>query len=137
LPQGASFSAATLIDQNLVPLVAKFFSRGWNPGEQKLVTHLDNTPAQNPKITQTFCEHAPLKRLHLPYSPHIFPSDFYRFGEAKGALIGQPIPDEVGLLDAMIQMLESISSDELQSVFRNWIERVQSVIDADGGYLSE
>jgi hypothetical protein len=51
-------------------------------------------------------------------------------------LIGQQIPDEIGLIDAVIEILDGISSDELQAVFRNWIERVQSVIDADMSYVS-
>jgi hypothetical protein len=89
------------------------------------------------KMTQNLWEHAPLKRLpNPPYSPDTSPSDFYRFGKVKGALIGQQIPDEIGLRDAVIEILNSISCDELQAVFRNWIERVQSGIDADGGHVS-
>jgi hypothetical protein len=137
LPAGASFNAAWFIDQNLVPLVAKFFPRGRGPGERKLVLHIDNAPAHNAKMTQNFCEHNPLKRLvHPPYSPDISPSDFYLFGKVKEALIGQEIPDEVGLLDAVTEILGGISGAELQAVFQDWIERVQKVIEADGGYAS-
>jgi hypothetical protein len=55
LPTGASFNAARFIDQNLVPLVAKFFLRRRIPGERKLVLHIDNAPAHNAKMTQNFC----------------------------------------------------------------------------------
>jgi hypothetical protein len=61
-----------------------------------------------------------LKRLpHLPYSPDISPSDFYLFGNGKGSLIGQEVPDEISVLDAVTEILNGISTDELQSVFRN------------------
>jgi histone-lysine N-methyltransferase SETMAR len=78
LPTGAPFNAAWFIDQNLVPLVARFFPRGRTPGERKLVLHIDKAPAHNAKITQNFYEHNQLKRLvHPPYSPDLSPSDFY------------------------------------------------------------
>jgi hypothetical protein len=54
----------------------------------------------------------------------------------KNVLTGQEILDEIGLLEAVREIFSGISSDELQAVFRNWIERVQGAIDADGGYLS-
>jgi hypothetical protein len=77
-------------------------------------------------MTRDLFETELLKRLpHLSYSPDISPSDFYLFGKIKDALVGQEIPDEVGLLEAAIEILSGISHDELQAVFRNWIERVQ------------
>jgi hypothetical protein len=77
-------------------------------------------------MTRDFFETELLKRLpHLSYSLDISPSDFYLFWKIKGALVGQEIPDEVGLLEAAIEILSGISHDELQAVFRNWIERVQ------------
>jgi hypothetical protein len=33
------------------------------------------------------------------------------------------------------EILSGISHDELQTVFRSWVERVQAVIDANGDYL--
>jgi hypothetical protein len=78
-----------------------------------------------------------LNRLvHPLYSPDISPYDFYLFGKVKSALIGQEIPDEIELLDAATEILNGISSAELQAVFHSWIERVQNVSDADGGYVS-
>jgi hypothetical protein len=48
----------------------------------------------------------------------------------KSALIGQEIPDEVDLLEAVTAILNGISDAELQRVFRSWIERVERAIDA-------
>jgi histone-lysine N-methyltransferase SETMAR len=95
---------------------------------------VDSAPAHNSRMTRSLFEPNLLKRLsHPPYSPDISPSDFYPFGKVKGALIGQEIPDEIRLLGAVTEILNGISRDELQCVFRSWIERVENVITAEGG----
>jgi hypothetical protein len=99
---------------------------------------MDNPSCRDARVTQNFFEHNPLKRLSQPpYSPDISPLDFELFGEVKNALIGQEIPDKIALLEAVTEILGGISGYELQTVFRNWIEPDQGVIDADGGYLSQ
>jgi hypothetical protein len=55
----------------------------------------------------------------------------------KNALIGRENSDEIDLLEAVTGILSGMSQDELWAVFRNWIERVEGVIDANGGYLCE
>jgi hypothetical protein len=51
-------------------------------------------------------------------------------------LIGREIPDEISLLDAVTEILNGISTDVLKGVFRSWIECVENVITAEGGYAS-
>jgi hypothetical protein len=53
----------------------------------------------------------------------------------KDALIGQEIPDEIALLELVTEVLRGISGNELQAIFRNWIEPGQGMVDADEGYL--
>jgi hypothetical protein len=89
-------------------------------------------------MTQNFFEHSPLKRLvHLLYSPDISPSDFYLFGKIKSQLIGQEIPDEIGLFEAVSDILNAISAAELQRVFRSWIDRTETVIAAEWDYIRQ
>jgi hypothetical protein len=59
----ASFNASGFTDGNLISLVEKIFPAEWSAGQRKLVVHIDNTPADNLKITQNFFEHNSLKRL--------------------------------------------------------------------------
>jgi histone-lysine N-methyltransferase SETMAR len=100
------------------------------------MVHVENAPAQNPRMTRNFLQHNPLERLpHPPYSPDVSPSDCYLW-ESKGTLIGQEIPDEIGLLDAVTEILNGISKGELQPVFRSCIERVENRITAEGAYAS-
>jgi hypothetical protein len=54
----------------------------------------------------------------------------------KGALIGYEIPDKIGLLDTVTEILSDILHDELHVMFRNWIKHIQNIIDVDGGYVS-
>jgi hypothetical protein len=58
--------------------------------------------------------------------------DFSLFEKVKGTLIKQEIPDEINLLDAVTEILNGISTGELQCVFRSWIERVESATTAEG-----
>jgi hypothetical protein len=137
LPPGASFNASWLIDQNLVPLLDRFFPGGRDSRQKQLVVHIDNASARDARVTQNFFEHNPLKRLPRPlYSPDISPSDFCLFGKVKNALIGQEISGKIALLELVMEILGGISGNKLQAVFCNWIERVEGVIDANEGYLS-
>jgi hypothetical protein len=56
--------------------------------------------------------------------------------KVKRALIGREISHEIDLHEVVTEILSGISHDELQGVFRSWVERVQAVIDANGDYLS-
>jgi histone-lysine N-methyltransferase SETMAR len=116
---------------------SKFLSIWLESKAKRLMVHVDNAPVHNSRMTRNFLEHNPLKKLpHPPYSPDISSWDFCLFGKVKGALIGQDIPDEISLLDAVTEILNRISTDELQRVFRSWIERVENVITAEGSYAS-
>jgi transposase len=119
------------------PFGSKFLFIWLESKAKQLMVHVDNATAHNSRMTRNFFEHNPLKKLpHPPYSPDISPSDFYLFGKVKRALVGQEIPDEVSLLHAVAEILNGISTDELQRVFRSWIERVQNVITTERGYAS-
>jgi hypothetical protein len=74
---------------------------------------------------------------HRPYSFNLSPSDFYVFAKVKSPLIGPEIPDEIDLLEAVIEILNGISDAELQRVFRSRTECVEIVIDAARSYLTQ
>jgi hypothetical protein len=130
-PPRASFNASWFINGNLVPLVEKFCPAGWSAWRGKPVMHIDNAPARNSRMTPNFFGHNLLKELLNPtYSPNISPPHFDLFGKVRIALIGREIPDEIDFLESVTQILNGIADDELQCVFRSWIERVERVIDA-------
>jgi hypothetical protein len=60
----------------------------------------------------------------------------------KSALIDQEIPDEIGFLERMMAILDSISDEELHVFFHSWIERIkmswiQIVTMCPGQHLDE
>jgi hypothetical protein len=70
------------------------------------------------------------------YSPDMVPSDFDLFGKRNGALIGRDIPDAIGLLEVVTDILDGFGGQELQAVFPRWTEHMQKVIDAHGNDFS-
>jgi hypothetical protein len=84
------------------------------------MVHVNNEPVHNSRMTGIFFEYNPLKGLpHPPYSPNISASDFYLLGKVMEVLIEQEIPDDIGVFDAVTQILNGVSTDELQHVFRS------------------
>jgi hypothetical protein len=131
-----SFNGSWSIDQNLVFWFEVSFDRA-GVQSKKLIVQVDKAPVHNSRMTRNFFKHNPLKRLpHPPYSLDIYLSDFYLFWKITEALIGQEIPDEISLLDAMTEILNEISIGELQHIFHSWIKRVENVIIAEGGSAS-
>jgi hypothetical protein len=63
LPLEAWFNASWFVDQNLIPLLDRFFPDEWDRKQRKLVVHIDNASINNAKVTQNFFEHSPLKRF--------------------------------------------------------------------------
>jgi hypothetical protein len=76
------------------------------------------------------------KLLHAPYSPNIAPSDFSLFGKVKNKLIRKSIQDEHELFLEVTEILSAIPTTELRDVFRNWIQRLEQVINTHGEYVS-
>jgi hypothetical protein len=71
---------------------------------------------------------------HPVYFPDLSLCDFWFFGYAKEQLKDQPITDESHLEDKLTDIWERVSRDVLQSVFFEWMERLEWVIEHEAGY---
>jgi hypothetical protein len=70
--------------------------------------------------TQNFFEYNPLMKFPCPFHLlHISLMEFFLFEKMKSTLIGQKISDEIDILEIVTQILDGISSEELQTVFRS------------------
>jgi hypothetical protein len=79
-----------------------------------------------------------LERLDQPaYSPDLSPCDFWFFGRAKTAIQDQSFEDPEELIEALTNLFDGITFEELQSVFHNWIRRLRRVIENRGEYFRE
>jgi hypothetical protein len=50
-------------------------------------------------------------------------------------LNGAEFEDERQLLDAVIGVLNDITGDELESVFEEWVARLDACVQGGGGYV--
>jgi hypothetical protein len=76
-----------------------------------------------------------MTRTHHPvYSPDLSPCDFWPFGYTKEQLKDQLITDESELEYKFTDIWEHVSRDALQSVFFEWMERLEWVIEHEGDY---
>jgi hypothetical protein len=88
-------------------------------------------------MTQDFFMHNGLCMLvHPRCSPDIAPSDFELVGKVKNKLIGTSIQDEHELFLEVTDILSAIPTTELRDVFRNWIRRLEQVLDIHGESVS-
>jgi hypothetical protein len=77
-----------------------------------------------------------VKRLARPlYSPDLSPYNFRFFAWAKTASQNRRFADVDALREALTDLLGSVTFEELQSVFPNWIERLKWVIRHNGAYF--
>jgi hypothetical protein len=72
---------------------------------------------------------------HLPYSPDLAPSDFFRFGDVKGKLMEYRAETPSELLVRIRVILAEIPRETLNAVFLEWMERLQRCVQVDGEYV--
>jgi hypothetical protein len=72
---------------------------------------------------------------HPPYSPDLSPCDFWFFGRAKTALQNRRFTDADAVIEALTDLFDSVTFEELQKVFQNGIERLEWVIRHTGEYF--
>jgi hypothetical protein len=70
-----------------------------------------------------------------PFSPDLAPSDFYVIGKLKITLMRSAFENEQELLDDIMRVLERITHDDLESVFEEWVARLDVCIHRGGDYV--
>ena len=81
-----------------------------------------------PKNRLNFCSHP-------AFSPDLAPSDFYLFGKVKHLLQGKEFESEEELFEAIIEILNGISKEELLSVIDEWERQIRACISNGGNYV--
>jgi hypothetical protein len=117
-------------------IAKSILSGGRRSDQNELMVHIDHASSHTAQmIRNCFTDNGLRELVHLPYSPDITPSDCYLFGKGKKQLIDRSIQHKK-LLHEMMEMLDSISTSELQDMFRNWIKRLAGVIETHGEHIS-
>jgi hypothetical protein len=70
-----------------------------------------------------------------PFSPDLALSDFSLFGKLETRLMGSVFENEQELLDGIMRVLDRITHDGLESVFEQWVARLDVCIQRGGDYV--
>ena len=104
--------------------------------EKKIWLHLDNCRVHNSKVTLAKTEEYGFKRTpHPAYSPDIALSAFFLFGYMKEMLKGSSFKSLDDLKERIHEILSKISREIRVSVFEEWIQRCELVIEQKGEYI--
>jgi hypothetical protein len=81
-----------------------------------------------------------LKMTRLPqpaYSLALSPCDFWLFESAKQVIQDEVFDNADQLMQRLHSIFDQVTSEGLQLVFHNWMERLSWVVEHDGAYLQE
>jgi hypothetical protein len=71
-----------------------------------------------------------------PYSPDVAPSDFFLFGWLKTQLKWREYNEEDRLYEVVDEILTGLSIKMIETVFVDWMNQLQCLIDKNGDYFS-
>jgi hypothetical protein len=91
---------------------------------------MDNAMCHNGrKVTDEF-DNLKLQRVaHRPCSPDLSPCDFWLFGMLKQKMKDREFSGVEKIMNAVQEIWREMTLERLQSVFFNWIERLEYVIE--------
>jgi hypothetical protein len=99
------------------------------------MVHVDNCPVYTSQASTSWLEEQGMFCMpHPSYSPDLAPSDFYLLPTVKEKLERIPLPDDDHFFECVPDILMDMNHDELNQVFRTWVERVQEVSPGIGDY---
>jgi hypothetical protein len=100
--------------------------------------HLDNCKVHNLKLRKGKLDEIPLIQWgHSPYSLDIARSDFWFFGWSKREMKGQVFSSREAVKTFLVEMWARMDSDQLFSVFNEWMMRLEYVIESGGEYYTQ
>jgi hypothetical protein len=138
LPEKTSFDAEYFIDYVLTPIKELPAMRAAVTQKQTLVIHMDNSPIHKSKTAIQKIASLRLKIANYPpYSPDLAPSYFALFGYIKQKIAGQEFVSADGLLEAIREVFGHLSRPVLESVFDEWLMRIQRYIDYQSSYFPD
>jgi hypothetical protein len=95
--------------------------------------HMDDCRVHHTLETSRKIRRMKIERLSRP--PHRSPDNFWFFGSAKTALRDRTFADADTVVEPLTDHFEGVTFEALQSVFQNWIERLEWIIRHSGQNL--
>jgi hypothetical protein len=95
--------------------------------KKELIMHMNNFVYHHGRKIREYFPRRNNENPHPVYSPDLLPCDFWFCGYAKEQLKDQSITDESDLENKLADIWEHVRRDVLQSVFLEWMERLEWV----------
>jgi histone-lysine N-methyltransferase SETMAR len=96
---------------------------------------MDNSMCHNGRKVIDELENLKLVRVvHPPYSRDLSPCDFWLFGMLKQKIQDRVFDTTEEIVMAIRKVWNEVTFEDLQSVFFDWIQRVEYVIEHEGEY---
>jgi hypothetical protein len=138
LPEKTSLDVGYFIDYVLTSIAELPVMHTAESQKQKRVIHKDNWPIHKSKAAiQKISSICVKLAAHRPYSPDLTPSDFFVFGYIKQKIAGQEFVSADDLLEAIREKFDRLSKCVLESLFDEWMIRLQTYIDDQYSYFPE
>ena len=133
--EGVKVNTDSYVNDILTPALASMKEKFKN----KSFTFQDGAPSHTSKKTQKWCEeHFPsfwTKDLWPPSSPNLNPMDFCVWGILEKEACSSPHNNLEDLRASLKRAWEKIPQDVLRAACQNFRQRLQRVIDTDGGHF--
>jgi hypothetical protein len=84
------------------------------------------------KVIEEFDNRKLQRVAHPPYSPDLSPCDFWLFGMLKQKMKDREFSGVEEIMKAVQEIWREVTLERLQSIFFNWIGRLEYVIEHDG-----
>jgi hypothetical protein len=108
------------------------------PRKPLALIHMDNARVHTARAAQEKLNVSRFKHMpQPPYSPDIAPSDFFFSVGWKPSLKGENGEDELyELYELLNGILTDLSIEMIETIFLDWMNRLQRLIDGNGDYVS-
>ena len=134
--EGVKVNTDSYVNDILTPALASMKEKFKN---KSFTFQQDSTPSHTSKKTQKWCkEHFPsfwTKDLWPPSLPDLNPMDFCVWGILEKEACSSPHNNLEDLRASLKRAWEKIPQDALRAACQNFRQRLQRVIDTDGGHF--
>ena len=136
VPKGSSVTGKFYRESVLTQLVDFYQKRRPRTGVRGIKSGHDNAPAHKSATVQEYLKESGLDVLdHPPYSPDLFPCDFWLFPRLKEMLAGHRFESCYGISSAVYQCLQHIPKEDYWAAFRKWADQCKMCVEADEAYF--
>ena len=134
--KGSSVTGRFYRESVLTQLVDFYQKRRPRTGVHGIKLLYNNIPAHKSATVQEYLKESGLDVLdHPPYSPDLFPCDFWLFQRLKEMLAGHRFEPHCCIGSAVYQCLQHILKEDYRAMFQKWVDRCKMCVEADGAYF--